>query len=193
MARVKLPDELKKEISVLTAKEKDRLIYRLLPKDPKLIDQLIYQLVEEETTLELRRDDLREYIDNIIAKYPDRYYSSLYLRVELRDISGRITYHKTITKDKLGEVEFNLQMLNGILEKNKTKLKSETNYMADKFNDYVIKRAAKIVKLIASLHEDYRLEFGEEMSQLADHIESISHLKKEAEYQDFDVETLRIF
>ena len=192
MARTSLSDELKKEISLLTSKEKDRLLFRLLPKDSKLVDQLQYKLVEEESTLEFRRDDIREYIQEYIDKYPNRYYSPNYLRLSLRDISGRITYHVAITKDKLGEIEFNLMMINGYLAKNKSKLAKEPQYMVDKLFDYIVKRAIKLVKLVDALHEDYRLEFADEMQELADHINSLDHLASEAKYQQFDVNQLSL-
>ena len=108
----------------------------------------------------------------------------------MRDISGKINYHVAITKDKLGEIEFNLVMVNGLLYKNKGRLQSESKYLAEKLNDYVIKRAVKLVKLVNALHEDYRLEFADEMMELADHIKSIPSLLEEAKYLQFDVESL---
>ena len=190
MARAKLSEELKKEIKALSSKEKNKLLMRLIPKDSKLVDQLEYKLVEEEGTLEFRRDDMREYIESRANQYPNKYYSSIYLRLEMRDISGKINYHVAITKDKLGEIEFNLVMVNGLLYKNKGRLQSESKYLAEKLNDYVIKRAVKLVKLVNALHEDYRLEFADEMMELADHIKSIPSLLEEAKYLQFDVESL---
>ena len=190
MARAKLSEELKKEIKALPSKEKDKLLMRLIPKDSKLVDQLEYKLVEEEGTLELRRDDMREYIESRVNQYPNKYYSSIYLRLEMRDISGKINYHVAITKDKLGEIEFNLVMVNGLLYKNKGRLQSESKYLAEKLNEYVIKRALKLVKLVNAIHEDYRLEFADEMMELADHIKSIPSLLEEAKYLQFDVESL---
>ena len=78
MARAKLSEELKKEIKALPSKEKDKLLMRLIPKDSKLVDQLEYKLVEEEGTLEFRRDDMREYIESRANQYPNKYYSSIY-------------------------------------------------------------------------------------------------------------------
>lgn len=190
MPRVKLTDDLKKEIKALPSKEKDKLLLRLIPKDSKLVDQLFYKLVEEEGTLELRRDDMREFITTRVDLYPNKYYSSVYLRLEMRDISGKINYHVAITKDKLGEIEFNLQMVNGLLSKNKSRLQSESKYLAEKLNDYVIKRAIKLVKLINAIHEDYRLEFSEEMQELADHFNSIPSLLAESRAQEFDINSL---
>ena len=190
MARAKLSEELKKEIKALASKEKDKLLLRLIPKDSKLVDQLEYKLVEEEGTLEFRRDDMREYIESRIKLYPNKYYSSVYLRLEMRDISGKINYHVAITKDKLGDIEFNLMMVNGLLYKNKGRLQSESKFLAEKLNDYVVKRAVKLVKLVNALHEDYRLEFADEMIELAEHIKSISSLNEESKYLQFDVESL---
>ena len=190
MARAKLSEELKKEIKALSSKEKNKLLMRLIPKDSKLVDQLEYKLVEEEGTLEFRRDDMREYIESRVNQYPNKYYSSIYLRLEMRDISGKINYHVAITKDKLGDIEFNLMMVNGLLYKNKGRLQSESKYLAEKLNDYVIKRSVKLVKMVNALHEDYRLEFADEMMELADHIKSIPSLLEEAKYLQFDVESL---
>ncbi len=192
MARAKLSDELKTEIKALPAKEKDKLLMRLIPKDSKLVDQLHYKLVEEESTLEFRRDDMREYIESRVNLYPNKYYSSVYLRLEMRDISGKINYHVAITKDKLGDIEFNLMMVNGLLYKNKGRLQSESKYLAEKLNDYVVKRAVKLVKLVNALHEDYRLEFADEMMELADHINSIPSLQEEAKYLQFEVKNLML-
>ena len=190
MARAKLSEELKKEIKALSSKEKNKLLMRLIPKDSKLVDQLEYKLVEEEGTLEFRRDDMREYIESRVNQYPNKYYSSIYLRLEMRDISGKINYHVAITKDKLGDIEFNLMMVNRLLYKNKGRLQSESKYLAEKLNDYVVKRAVKLVKMVNALHEDYRLEFADEMMELADHIKSIPSLLEEAKYLQFDVESL---
>ena len=192
MARVKLSDELKKEIKALPAREKDKLLLRLIPKDSKLVHQLEYKLVEEESTLEFRRDDMREYIKSRVILYPNKYYSSVYLRLEMREISGKINYHVAVTKDKLGDIEFNLQMVNGLLYKNKGRLQSESKYLAEKLNDYVVKRAVKLVKLVNALHEDYRLEYADEMMELAEHIKSIPSLAQEAKYLQFDVESLML-
>lgn len=192
MPRVKLTDELKKEIKALPSKEKDKLLLRLIPKDSKLVDQLFYKLVEEEGTLELRREDMREFIAARVNLYPNKYYSSVYLRLEMREISGKINYHVAITKDKLGEIEFNLQMLNGLLSKNKTRLQAESKYLAEKLNDYVIKRAIKLVKLIDAIHEDYRLEFSDELEELANHFTSLPSMLAEANSQNFNIESLKI-
>lgn len=185
MPRIKLSDELKKEIAALPNKEKDKLIFRMLPSNQKLVDQLIYKLVEEQQTLELRRDDIREKIDEYMNIYPERFYSSLYLRGVLREISGIINYHRAITGDKLGEIEFNLQMLNLALDKNKNRLQGESKWSADKFNEYVVKRAIKLDKLISALHEDYQLEFEEEVDLLRAHMREISHLAEEAERLEY--------
>ena len=47
MARVKLTDDLKKAISGLSHKEKDKLLFRLIAKEPILAEQLVFKLLEE--------------------------------------------------------------------------------------------------------------------------------------------------
>lgn len=166
MARVKLSPEIKDALSELSDKEKDKLIFRLLPKDPKLVHKLEYQLLEQSATQEERREDLKEDIMKIMSVYPQRYYSAGYLLLTMRDISGRITYHKDITADKFGEIELNYIMLTEGIERNFNYLKQESYYSAKTFNEYVVKRILKLLTLSSKLHEDYLLEFEVYMLKL---------------------------
>lgn len=191
MPRVKLSSELKQALSELPSKEKDKLIFRLLPRDSKLVDKLIYNLLEEQSTLEERRDNLREKILNIMIKYPGQYYSPNYLTLELRDISGRITYHKDITGDKLGEIEFNFLMIREIMNRNLSFLKQEGYFTSFKFNEYVIKRVIKLIKLISKLHEDYRLEFEDDMMTVGEMISEIPSMKNNITEHGIDIEKLK--
>ena len=52
MARVKLTDDFKKAISMLPGKEKDKLLFRLLAKEEILVEQLTFQLLESNLSVE---------------------------------------------------------------------------------------------------------------------------------------------
>ena len=47
MARIKLSPDFKKAITALSHKEKDKLLFRLLPKEEMLVAQLEFQLLED--------------------------------------------------------------------------------------------------------------------------------------------------
>ena len=191
MARVKLSTELKNALTDLSDKEKDKLIFRLLPRDSKLVDKLIFQLLENHETLEERRELLHDYIIKMMDRYPQSYYSPGYLGLELRDISGRITYHKDITGDKFGEIELNYLMLVEIIERNYEQLEREGYYSSHKFNEYVIKRIKKLLVLSSKLHEDYILEFEEAMQKIGNMIATIPSMKSVIIEHELDVEALK--
>ncbi|MEL6390886.1 MAG: hypothetical protein AAFQ02_12075 [Bacteroidota bacterium] len=177
MPRITLSKELKEALSDLPDREKDKLIYRLLPKDGKLVDRLIFQLLEQGATLEDRREELKDEIERRMARYPGQYYSPGYLHIELREISGRITYHKDVTGDKFGEVELNYLMIAEITSRNFDYLKEEGYFAIRKWGEYVIKRLQKLEKLSAKLHEDYLLEFEEYAETVADLLPRIPALQ----------------
>ena len=191
MARVKLHPELKKAISQLSNKEKDKLLFRLLPKDAALVAQLEFQLLEGGETKEERRNELNEEIDKRLERYQSYYYSPGYLLLELRDISGMINRHVKMTKDKYGEIELNFQLLNTTLTFFGDYLREASAYRCRTLNDYVIKRSLKLLQLLGKLHEDYILDFRPAMEELGIHINQIPSMLKMANHLGLDIESLR--
>lgn len=188
--RLKLSNELKKAISQLPDKEKDKLLFRLLPKNEDLVRKLEFDLLEGGDTTELRREELKEQMEKVWQKYPYHYYSPGYLMMTLRDMSGFITRHVKTTKDKVGEVELNLYMLVQAFDRNEDELLQANPYKMRKFNEYVIKRAQKVLTLLDKLHEDYRLEFQEDLDKLGRLIGNQPNTMKVAIQLGFDVNEL---
>lgn len=191
MARVKLSDDLKAALKVLPSKEKDKLIFRMLPKDQKLIHQLEFKLLENSETTDERRDEVRAYINSNCEKYPEKYYSPTYLIYNLKDCSGRINYHTAITKDKIGEIELNLLMLNEILGRNVNHLSDEDRWDSHKLADYVVARIKKLHKLIGALHEDYLLEFEDDINTLKGIVDKLPFITNAAETSDIELALLK--
>lgn len=190
MPRAKISQELKSAISDLSDREKDKLIFRLLPKDQKLVHKLEYQLFEHEATQEERRDVIRDHIMEAMERYPTYFYSPGYLLLTLRELSGKITYHKDITSDKLGEIELNYLMLIEGLERNLSALKRSGYFSSKSLNDYVVKRVIKLIKLTAKLHEDYILEFEESMMKMGELLSEISTMENFIREYDLDLQSL---
>ena len=166
MPRIKLSEELKEAVKGLSPKEKDKLLFKLLPKEKKLVHQLEFKLLENENTTEERRDKVKSAILLSCENYPQQYHSPSYLVWNLKDLSGKINYHIAITKDKIGEIELNLLMLNEVLGKNIDKLVTEDKWQIRKLAEYVVVRINKLHGLIGKLHEDYLLEFERDINIL---------------------------
>ena len=167
MARIKLPDELKKAISQMPEREKDKLLFRLIAKEPALVKQLSFKLLEDGETTDERRADVKDFIERCMKSMVRSYYSPGYLLLDMRHISGRITDHVKTTKDKYGEVELNFYLLIRSLELFGGKTKQAQARRARTFNSYVVKRTIKLINLVGKMHEDYALDFYEDMKKLA--------------------------
>lgn len=188
MARVKLSAELKKAISSLPGKEKDKLLYRLIAKDPALVERLEFQLLEEGDTTEMRRAEIRAGITfNLRHIY---YHSPGYLLMDLRSLSGMINAHVKTTRDKYGEIELNFFLLNETLRLFGDRVRPAHPQRARTFNEYVVKRALKLLKLLNRLHEDYRLDFKDDMQTLGRHIGDQPNMMQVAIREGLDVNWL---
>ncbi|MEM1216116.1 MAG: hypothetical protein AAGJ82_10545 [Bacteroidota bacterium] len=187
MARIKLTKEFKEAITQLPDREKDKLLFRLVAKDAALVERLEYELLEGAETQEERRNDVARNIDETLEDYETYFYSPGYLLLELRALSAEITRHIKATKDKYGEVYLNFILLNRALERFGKRIASFSTQKARTLNDYVVKRALKIEKLIEKLHEDYRLDFADDWKQLTALIRSIPTMKRTADWFNLEL------
>jgi len=190
MARVKLTDDLKKAISGLSHKEKDKLLFRLIAKEPILAEQLVFKLLEDGVSAEDRRADLAKEIEQYLIDYQKYYYSPGYLLLDLRSLSAKITQHLKTTKDKYGEVYLNFLMLNKTLELFGKKISQVRPNRSRTLNKYVVNRAIKLLGLLRKIHEDYQLDFSDSMIALGQHIQSIEAMSRMATDFDLDMELL---
>lgn len=178
--------EFKKALQELPEKEKDKLILRLLRRDMDLAEKLFFELVDTDS-IEDKRRIMETTISKYIKRFSENYHSLDYIAVELRSISGKISHHVKITKDKFGEISLNLQMLNETIEQNAFSLSHSKPQKSTKFYNYVIVRAFKILLLIQALHEDFLLDFKEDLVRLGANISNNKMLLKTANYNSLDV------
>lgn len=178
--------EFKKALQELPEKEKDKLILRLLRRDMDLAEKLFFELVDTDS-IEDKRRIMETTISKYIKRFSENYHSLDYIAVEMRSISGKISHHVKITKDKFGEISLNLQMLNEVIEQNAFSLSHSKPQKSIKFYNYVIVRAFKILLLIDALHEDFLLDFKEDLERLGANISKNTMLLKTANYNSLDV------
>ncbi|AXG68477.1 hypothetical protein KORDIASMS9_00692 [Kordia sp. SMS9] len=181
--------DFKNAISELPSKEKDKLIFRLLKKDLALADRLYFELLDDRT-VDDRRNEMETKILRKVEHASERYWSPGYLMMDMREISGDITEHVKITKDKFGEASLNLLMLNEILKQNSHRIEKATPAKAYKLCIYIIARVFKILMLIQKLHEDYLLDFKDNLKLLGNQIGNVHHLMKNSIYNGLDVNWL---
>ena len=172
----------------LPEKEKDRLLLRLLKKDLPLVNRLYFELLDERTV-----EDRREAMEERIRKGVERassFWKPNYLKTDMGYMSGDITQHVAITKDKYGEAALNLFMLNQVLEHNGRRLMKYSPAEIRKFSVYVIAKAFKLLLLIDKLHEDCLLDFKEDLEKLGRSMGQYPYLMETAIYHGLDVNWL---
>ncbi|WP_432671979.1 hypothetical protein [Flavobacterium sp. SM2513] len=157
--------EFKQAIQELQSAEKDKLIFRLLRRDLDLANRLHFELVDVET-VEDKRAAFEIDMLTKITNFSERFYSVGYLLQDTRFLSGEITNHVKITKDKFGEISLNIKMLIYLLRINNERIQSQTYSKAYTLCIYVIARAFKILLLIKAIDEDYFIDFKEDLSLL---------------------------
>ena len=162
---MKFSKEFKEAVLHLSENEKDKLLIRLLKKDENLVNRLYFELIDDQTV-----DDHRLKMESRVevrAEEITRFAKSLnHLKMLTRYLSGEISEHVRITKDKFGEVSLNLLMLNTLLKHSKKLFRKSTQIQARKFSLYVIVRTYRTLLLIDKMHEDLHMEFEDDLHQL---------------------------
>lgn len=181
--------EFKEALAGLPNKEKDKLILRLLKKDLNLANRLLFELVDN-ATVDDKRTQMENRVKQQVLYFSERYYSPGYLMMDLRYLSGEITEHVRITKDKFGEITLNLLMLNDVLDLAFKKTLSAAPSNQRKLVLYIIARAFKLLLLIRKTHEDYHLDFEPQIVQLGKSIGKHDVLIKTAIHHGLDVNWL---
>jgi hypothetical protein len=162
----KVSKELEKAILSLPSKEKDKLLIRLIGKNELLIEQLNFQLLEDESDMKNKREELKNSILRVAKMYHD---TAGWMMMDMRDLNGRITHHVKITKDKYGEVELTLLLLNAFFE-NQEKLLKKYSSKTDTVSLYIAKRTEFVLKKLPKMHEDYYIEFEREVNKLLERV-----------------------
>lgn len=162
----KLEKDLQLAILSMPQKDKDKLLLRLVAKDAILVQQLQFTLVEEGTTVEFRRDEVRNAIDKL---YRLDAMSSGYLMMDMRYVNSEITRHVKVTKDKYGEVELTLKLLKDCFDKQLKWINKYTS-KTDTLTNYVVKRTDFLLKKLVKLHPDIQFDFYSDVNSLLENI-----------------------
>lgn len=155
-------------ISHLPSIEKDKLILRLLKKDLMLAKRLQFELVDD-SNLQERRSIMEKRVVANVAQMTKGFYKISYLNVEVRFLSGTITEHVKITKDKYGDASLNLVLLIEVLRQNKDNiLTARPPVKLRKFSTAIIARVFKVLLLINKMENDLLLDFKNDLRILGE-------------------------
>ena len=179
----------KKALQQLSNPEKDKLILRLLRHNLDLANKLHFELVDTET-VEDKREKLENRIVERMQSASKRYYSAGYLLMDVRWLSGEITEHVSITKDKLGEISLNCLMLQQLLLLNNSRIAAETPGNAHTLCIYIVARIFKISILLQKHHEDMHIEFKKDIEKIGNLVSNNKNVIKVAIMNGLDVNWL---
>lgn len=186
---MKFSKEFKEAISCLPEKEKDKLLIRLLKKDLILAQRLEFELIDD-LSVDERRALIADDIETEVKKFSGYSGSIGYLNMDMRYLSGSITKHVKITKDKFGEVSLNILMLTEVIQLNNERIQQASFSYARKLLVAIIARAFKIVVLTHKLDEDYLIELEKPLNRLGQLISENDYLMNTAIHHGFDVNWL---
>lgn len=187
---VELSNELKEAIKGLPEKEKDKLLLRLLKHDLKLVERLNFELLMP-YTIEEARINLKARIDRKCQKlYKVPQISDYDFHYELRDISGGITHHLNITKDKYGEVELMIYAINNLLKAFGDLIAQDKPRYYYKFPTYLLTKVIKVLLLLLKMNPDLRIDFREDLELIQELLKQNSVMKEFATENEFNFEWL---
>lgn len=186
---MKFDPDFVKALEVLSDKEKDKLILRLLENDLELASRLRLELVEAETA-QTKRERVCEEILHKVELATSRYRDPADLLTDLSEISGDINQHVSITKDEYGEISLNCKMLRRALELNNPTLVKEPQKKAHSLLIYILSKLFKILVLVQKQHEDLHLELRDDLIAIGWLVGNNPSLMKLAIYNGFDVNWL---
>ncbi len=176
------PDPRFEVLRMLTEVQKDKLLLKLFRKDPLLVEKLAYEFFEDKSDLNKRVNDIKQSIDKYVTKNQVPWDTPGDLMMQMRSLNAMITEHVKITKDKHGEIELTILLLNTAFERFWTML-NEKKPRAQTFSKYVVTRTAKLIQLLLKMHPDNDLDFKADLNRLLAYLyeySPTSHLAKDA-------------
>lgn len=181
--------EFKAALALLPSKEKDKLLWRLIKRDELLARRLEYELLAPYDAVDKRNELAALIQDRIIAMAGRRERLSAILS-QFRYLSGDITRHVYVTKDKVGEIT-----LNFILLQQAMRLLNNTSYMfggraVQKYIVYMLNKLYRTCMLVHKLHVDFHIELEDDAQKLGEIMQANPDLMKYVKHHKFNVDWL---
>ena len=189
---MKFDEDFKTALAQLSSVEKDKLLWRLIKRDELLARRLEYELLAPYDAID-KRNDLSELIQNRILSFTGRRERLSSILSQFRYLSGDISRHVYITKDKVGEISLNLILLQVAMQ-----LLNNESYLfggktTQKYVVYMLNKMYRACMMINKLHPDFHIELEDDAVKLGEIIEANNDLMKYVNHHKFNVNWLLDF
>lgn len=183
--------DLKEAIRRLPETEKDKLILRLLKKDLDLANRLLFELVSTDSK-EDRRQEAKKDIKSMIdySRKNIQYYTPGILLMYMRDTSGIVNEHVKITKDKYGEAYLHIFVLKEFLRIYNEFFKESSAKRSYTLSIYIVVKVFKIMVLLKKMHEDFMIDFEDDLEKIARLMGENPNVVKIAAHNGLDINWL---
>ena len=186
---MKYNDEFKVALAQLPSSEKDKLLWRLLKRDELLALRLEFELLAPYDAID-KRNELAELIHGRTAAIVGRRERLSAILSQFRCLSGDITRHVYIMKDKIGEVSLNFVLLQEAMQ-----VLANPSYLfvgknTQKYVMYMLNKLYRTCMLINKLHIDYHIEVEDEAQRLGETILANPDLMKYVKHHKFNINWL---
>lgn len=186
---MKFHDDFKAALALLPSKEKDKLLWRLIKRDELLARRLEFELLAPYDAID-KRNELAELIQDRISSVVGRRERLAAVLSQFRYLSGDITRHVYITKDKIGEI-----LLNFLLLQQAMQLLGNPSYLfggrvTQKYVMYMLNKLYRTCMLVNKLHIDYHIELEDDAHKLGEIMQTNPDLMKYVKHHKFNVNWL---
>ncbi len=188
---MKFDKDFKKAIEHMPESEKDKLLLRLLRHDITLANRLYFELVDG-GSVDTKRDEMEARMVSAMERAVKTYGSSGWFMMDLRYISGDISEHVKVTKDKFGEVQLNLRMVALALSGCGSRLNKESYGRTAKLYIYIVAKLFNMLVLTQKLHPDLRHDLQKDFEQVGQLIGNNDAMMRTAIAHGLDVNWLII-
>lgn len=181
--------EFKAALAMLPSKEKDKLLWRLIKRDELLARRLEYELLAPYDAVD-RRIELAELIQDKTISIVGRRERLSAILSQFRSLSGDISRHVYITKDKVGEIQLNFILLQQAMQ-----LMGNRSYLfggraTQKYIIYMLNKLYRTSMLVNKLHTDYHIELEDDAQKLGKIMQANPDLMKYVTHHKFNINWL---
>ena len=189
---MKFDEDFKTALAQLSSVEKDKLLWRLIKRDELLALRLEYELLAPYDAID-KRNDLSELIQDRILSFTGRRERLSAILSQFRYLSGDISRHVYITKDKVGEISLNLILLQVAMQ-----LLNNESYLfggktTQKYVVYMLNKLYRTCMMLNKLHPDFHIELEDDANKLGEIMNTNTDLMKYVNHHKFNVNWLLDF
>ena len=161
-----IDQKLARAILNMPQEEKDKLLLRLLRKEPLLVEKMRNEFFSSQADIEEARAALKHEIETRFSdeRYASYHHSPGLAMMEMRDFAGYVTRHAKITRDKSGEIELLLSLIDAPLRYLQPMLTADQS-RADSFAKYCCRKMQVALEKLGKLKPAEQAAFRPQVNE----------------------------